>query len=286
MLYCIDWRGDSGQITRFPAIPGITRRQSNHITCMEVLHLSKPRNNPGTYFLLSRNIFESQIWREDSDVVRLFIWAVGHARHQYEPKKYPHVTIYRGEFVTSLSHIAEENEYIVNNSVRKWSRTKVFRMLQKLEKDGYIKLACDTYGTHVKICNYEFYQLQSNYTCNNSVTTCETINNDNNEKHSNKREGGGASVSCKTPTQDKKIPFGEFNNVMMTQAEFDKLAERFGKVNADAYVERCSSYVASVGKRYKSHYATICGWMRKDNIQKPEGAKSWEQKRKTVHVIQ
>lgn len=34
-------------------------------------------------------------------------------------------------------------------------------------------------------------------------------------------------------------------------------------------IERLSSYVASTGKKYKSHYATIRNWARKDAEVKP-----------------
>ena len=37
------------------------------------------------------------------------------------------------------------------------------------------------------------------------------------------------------------------------------------------YIERLSEYLASKGKKYKSHYATILSWSRKDDKEKPTG---------------
>lgn len=49
---------------------------------------------------------------------------------------------------------------------------------------------------------------------------------------------------------------------MLTDEELEKLKGEFTDW-ADR-IERLSSYVASTGKSYKSHYATIRNWARKD----------------------
>lgn len=54
--------------------------------------------------------------------------------------------------------------------------------------------------------------------------------------------------------------YGEFKNVKLTDDEYNKLKER----DLLPYIEKLSSYIASKGKKYKSHYATILTWSRKD----------------------
>lgn len=61
-----------------------------------------------------------------------------------------------------------------------------------------------------------------------------------------------------------KKKYGEFGNVLLTDEEYHKLE----KSNLLSYIERLSSYIASKGKRYKSHYATILNWSRKDKPNK------------------
>lgn len=61
-----------------------------------------------------------------------------------------------------------------------------------------------------------------------------------------------------------KEKYGEFENVLLTKEEFDKLKSRLSE-QTDSYIERLSNYIASTGKRYKSHYATILNWIQKDN---------------------
>lgn len=60
----------------------------------------------------------------------------------------------------------------------------------------------------------------------------------------------------------KKHKYGEYNNVLLTDEELEKLKAEYSDW-ADR-IERLSSYVASTGKSYKSHYATIRNWARKD----------------------
>ena len=57
-----------------------------------------------------------------------------------------------------------------------------------------------------------------------------------------------------------KHTHGEFSNVLLTDDEYQKLTDK----GLLPYIERLSSYIASTGKRYKSHYATILNWSRKD----------------------
>lgn len=58
-----------------------------------------------------------------------------------------------------------------------------------------------------------------------------------------------------------KEKYGEFKNVLLTDEEYHKLE----KSNLLPYIEKLSSYIASKGKKYKSHYATILNWSRKEH---------------------
>ena len=123
-----------------------------------------------SYFIINRKIFESKIWSDDPHVLKLFIWLIGNARHNKIPKRYPRVIVNRGELVTSLLEISENNEYVSKNSIKRWSRAKVSRMLKKLIKEKYINIVSDTYGTHIKVCNYDHYQQPKRYQANSSET--------------------------------------------------------------------------------------------------------------------
>lgn len=60
----------------------------------------------------------------------------------------------------------------------------------------------------------------------------------------------------------QKKTHGEFKNVLLTDEEFQKLKEKFTS-EVDNMIEQLSAYIASKGKKYKSHYATILSWQRR-----------------------
>jgi hypothetical protein len=66
-------------------------------------------------------------------------------------------------------------------------------------------------------------------------------------------------------TSNNKNKYGEFLNVHLTLVEYNKLIEKFGEKDTLYKIEKLSSYIASKGKKYNSHYATILNWTRKDN---------------------
>ena len=75
------------------------------------------------------------------------------------------------------------------------------------------------------------------------------------------------------PKKEKPVKhkYGEYNNVLLTDEELQKLKTEYS--DWAERIERLSSYVASTGKSYKSHYATIRNWARKDAETKPQGRK-------------
>lgn len=72
------------------------------------------------------------------------------------------------------------------------------------------------------------------------------------------------------PLSEEKRPYGEFQNVLLTAEEHKKLEERFGEGSARSRIENLSSYMAAHGKKYRSHYATILNWSKRDEGKKAE----------------
>ena len=148
------------------------------------------------YFLLSRAIFESPIWRCSPDSGKMFVYLIGNARYSQKPKRYPGFEVKRGELLTSLKEIAEGNEWIENGCPKRWSRTKVSRILAKLVDEKYIELPSDTYGTHVRVCNYDHYQNPDNYKSDSDETAAEQRRNSGG--HNSKKDKQGESKEKKT----------------------------------------------------------------------------------------
>lgn len=114
---------------------------------------------------------------------------------------------------------------------------------------------------------------QSNVTCNVTVTQSNATEEDidiDKEKEKEYRDMG-ASAPNPSPSHKPKKPvkhkYGEYTNVLLTDDELEKLKEAFS--DWEERIERLSGYIASTGKAYKSHYATIRNWARKDAQAQP-----------------
>jgi hypothetical protein len=67
------------------------------------------------------------------------------------------------------------------------------------------------------------------------------------------------SVHIPKKNADKQA-FGEFENVLLTTAEYEKFISRAGETEGKYLIEQLSCYLESKGKKYKSHYATLINW--------------------------
>lgn len=64
--------------------------------------------------------------------------------------------------------------------------------------------------------------------------------------------------------------YGLYKNVLLTDDDLTKLKTEF--VDWEQRIERLSEYIASTGKSYKNHLATIRAWARKEKPQNKVGA--------------
>ena len=76
----------------------------------------------------------------------------------------------------------------------------------------------------------------------------------------------GQSTKESTTKESKREPrhkYGEYQNVLLSDSDMEKLKEEF-PTDWEERIERLSSYMASSGKTYKNHLATIRNWARRD----------------------
>ena len=79
-------------------------------------------------------------------------------------------------------------------------------------------------------------------------------------------------ISVKKETRHK---YGQYNNVLLSDTDMEKLKTEFP--DHQERIERLSEYIASTGKSYKNHLATIRAWARKD-VQKKSYGRTAEEK--------
>lgn len=89
------------------------------------------------------------------------------------------------------------------------------------------------------------------------------------ETHRNVSETAGEThqIQNRTDTEqnrEEKHTYGQFENVRLAESEYRNLCTKFGEVGTQQRINTLSVYVASKGKKYRSHYATILAWEQKN----------------------
>lgn len=166
------------------------------------------------------------------------------------------VEVKRGQRITSIRKLSDRWG---------WSTTKTTKFLTMLETDGMIEQKKDTKKTVVTIVNYSFYQdsekekvTQKRHRSNTEVTQKNTNNKENNDNNENNDIGG-------KPVRHK---YGEYKKVLLTDEQLQKLKSEFS--DWEERIQRLDDYIASTGKAYQNHFATIRNWA-KDDAKKDSG---------------
>ena len=82
----------------------------------------------------------------------------------------------------------------------------------------------------------------------------------------------GEDMEEAAPPKPSRHKYGMYENVLFTDEEYQKLTEEFPHDYTER-IERLSEYIASTGKKYKSHLATIRSWARKETEKKQQNRK-------------
>lgn len=84
----------------------------------------------------------------------------------------------------------------------------------------------------------------------------------------------GEVIEEAAPPKSVRHKYGQYKNVLLTDEDMGKLQSEFPH-DWHERIESLSSYMASHGKSYKNHLATIRNWAKKDRTQgRPAASKS------------
>lgn len=134
------------------------------------------------------------------------------------------------------------------------TETKVSTSISKLIKLGYLEIIkFDGRKRYLKsrLKKNEKQTLKNLKADFKKFNDINIINNINNNKKEN----------------NKKKKYGEFENVLLTDEEYQKLKDKFK--DYEEKIQNISYYLKSKGDKYKSHYATILNWARKEQRDLP-----------------
>jgi hypothetical protein len=133
----------------------------------------------------------------------------------------------------------------------------ITRTLEKLESLGMIKQNHPS----LQIVNWEKRQYKSD-DINEYVKKHRNITRNITEIPSETETETEKTKTKITKKEDKYISpmLGEFTNVKLSWGSLKKLESQLGKENVNELIEALSSHMASTGKVYAEHHATIYSW--------------------------
>lgn len=94
----------------------------------------------------------------------------------------------------------------------------------------------------------------------------DTITPAQRSKEGSSKEQLSTDEKEKTVSQPSRHRYGMYQNVLLSDEELQKLQTEF-PADYQSRIERLSEYMASSGRRYKNHLATIRSWARRDSKQ-------------------
>ena len=178
----------------------------------------------------------------ESGVVVIKHWKI----HNYIRKDTYKETPYKVE--KSLLGIDENNSYTLENECPSTARGRLVDEPSTQDRLGKVRLGKDRDRLEIEsACAPENLPLENN----------ENKNNKNNENDVNNSDN-------KKPIRHK---YGAYKNVLLADEDMNKLKAEFPN-DWKSRIERLSEYIASSGKSYKNHLATIRVWAKKDDERK------------------
>ena len=198
-------------------------------------------------------------WYDDNNVVRVFLHLLLTAN--FETKRWRGIVIERGQLIISINELANET-----NLTPKQTRTA----LDKLKSTNEIDTKGANKYTLITICKYDIYQgcedaegqtkgeqrANKRQTDGNQRATTKEYKEYKNERTEEITDCADAQPKTKKATKKK---YGEFENVLLTDEEAQKLHNEFGN-DALAIVQNFSDLKAMKGYKYKSDYLAIRKW--------------------------
>ena len=242
------------------------------------------------YIKLYRKLLDNPVVCKDPDHLAVWIYLLLNATHKQKKMMFEgkSITLNPGQLITGRKSISSQI---------KVSESKVQRVLKLLESEQQIEQQTTPRNRLITVLSWTDYQTSEQQVNNgfDGVRQGELEKNAKNEQQNEQQNSVNNEVvsgissygdlgieqqlnnnrttteqqlntnkNDKNDKNDKKDIYGEFRNVCLTAEEYQKLSTRLN--GFEKRIEDLSTYIESTGKKYKSHYATILAWARKDGV--------------------
>ena len=159
-----------------------------------------------------------------------------------------------------LSVITDTNIDIVRSAMKLFVELKLVEI--KSDETIYMEEVSKMIGSETKWAEYKRNGVKAleNFQRNSKTFPTEIEIEKEKETEQEKEIEEAAPPPSPKPVRHK---YGAYKNVLLSDEDYTKLQAEFPRDWSDR-IERLSEYIASTGKSYKNHLATIRSWARKD----------------------
>lgn len=208
------------------------------------------------YIKLSRRVFNSKTFSTLNAIQKLItIYLILIANHQdnewWDKYHKKFIIIKRGSFVTSIENIKKllDDKLITTKKIR--------TTLKLLKKMDFLAIETASGYSHITILKYNLYQDGESYKGKQKGKPRARVGQAKGKGRATNKNGNNGN-------NDKNVKKEYMDAVFLTQIEYEKLIKELGEPLVKEMIKDLSLYIQSKGKKYKSHYATILTWHRKD----------------------
>ena len=158
---------------------------------------------------------------------------------------------------------------IINNTVTipNWGKHQNIDQIEA--KNAYMKKYMREYREKQKLISSGNANCKTNSKAN--VSSAEEIREEEIREDKSRGDKECTAEDINVPTKPPKAvrhKYGYYELVLLTDEDYEKLKAEFPHDYSER-IARLDEYIASTGKKYKNHLATIRAWARKDT--KPQG---------------
>jgi hypothetical protein len=176
----------------------------------------------------------------------LFAHLILSANH--EPGKWKGIDMLPGQLITGRESLSRDTGIAIQT---------IRTCIARLKSTGEITIKSTNQFSLITITNWPIYQGLSTSDSTDELTSDQPAINQRSTTNKNIK-------NIKKEKNEKNIYGQKFHRVKLTEAERQSLSDTYGDGKAQEMIDNMDLYLESKGDKYKSHYATLLSWERKN----------------------
>lgn len=123
-------------------------------------------------FVISRSMFESEIWYKPPEYLKIWLYLIGKANHK--GRKYGGYFCEKGQYFCTCNELLEQLKYKIGYRNKTYNDSRMKNIMKYLRNSLMVTTENKPRGLLITIVNYDSYQDLSNYGKSNGDSDWDT----------------------------------------------------------------------------------------------------------------